>query len=560
MVNWKSRKLEDYLWLANGLVLLVLLNILSSSFFFRLDLTDEKRYSIKEQTRTILTSLSEEVYVEVYLEGELNAGFRRFRNAIRETLEEFRIQSGNKLRYRFIDPATAMSEKAQNEFMAELASKGIQPTRVIDKKEGQRIEKLIFPGAVIAYGGAETGVQLLKGNKANSSEEEINQSIEGIEYELANAIYKLSNDNPKRIGLVTGHGELQGVQISALTSALLELYDVAEVSLTEEPLSKFDALIIAKPTSGFSDLDKYNLDQYLMKSGNVLFLVDKLEANMDSAAREGYLAFPYNQGLDDMLFRYGVRLNMNLVQDASSGKYPLFIGAEGGNQKVQLMDWPFFPLINRYAEHSITTNLDGVMLKFASSIDTVKAVGIKKTPLMFTSPNSRVLAAPVSVSVENIRKELKPDQFTEQSIPVAYLLEGKFTSLFKNRFLPTGVTSDDFSAEGRDAKVIVVADGDVARNGINPRTQQPQPLGFDRAMNYTFANKDLLLNMIAYLTDEDGLIKARNKEVKIRPLDKERINSEKAKWQTINLLLPLIAVALFGVARTYYRKRKYAKH
>lgn len=559
MVNWKSKKLGDLLTLANGLMLLVLLNILSSFVFFRVDLTEERRYSIKDATKTILRNLDDDVYVEVYLAGDLNAGFQRFQKSIRETLEEFRIYSGNKIHYAFIDPATAASGKAQSEYMSELASKGIQPTRVFDKKEGQRIEKLIFPGALISYGNAESGVMLLKGNKATSSEETINQSIEGIEFELANAIYNLANDSPKRIGLVTGHGELSGLESAAFTSALLELYDASPVSLLSNDLANYDALVIAKPTTVFSQAEKYRLDQYIMQHGNVLFLLDKLEANMDSASREDYFAFPYNTDLDDQLFRYGMRINFDLVQDRVAGKYPVVIGQTGGKPQIQLIDWPFFPLVNRYSDHPITTNLDGVLLRFASSIDTVKAEGIKKTPLLFTSAYSRKLTAPVHMSIQSLRNDIKPENFSSQFIPVGYLLEGKFTSLFKNRFLPEGENPKLFKVEGRPAKIIVVADGDLARNVVNPRTQQPQPLGFDPISNYTFANQDLLFNMLAYLTDENGLIKARNKEIKIRPLDKNRIVSEKLKWQAINLGVPIILLIAFGVIRGVVRTRRYTR-
>lgn len=558
MVNWKSKKLGDMLMLANGLVLLVLINIASSIFFFRADLTEEKRYSIKEPTKALLRSLDDDVYIEVYLEGDINAGFRRFQTAIRETLEEFRVYSGNKIRYAFIDPAIATGQKARNEFMAELASKGIQPTRVFDNRDGQRTEKLVFPGALVSYGGAEAGVNLLSANLGTSSEEKLNRSVEGIEFELANTIYKLTVETPKRIGLVRGHGELDGAQAMAFRSSLQEVYDVADVSLSAGNLDAFDALVIAKPTAAFSEAEKYSLDQYIMKRGNVLLLLDKLEASMDSASREDYFAFPYNLNLDDQLFKYGVRINMDLVQDRSSGLTPVVTGQAGSKPEIQLMEWPFFPLINRYADHTITHNLDAVVMRFASSIDTVKAEGIHKTPLLFTSQYSRTLTAPVNVSIPALRRDVKPENYSKQFIPVGYLLEGRFTSLFKNRFLPEGSDKASFTAEGRPAKIIVVADGDLAANAVHPRTRQPQPLGFDVFTNYTYANQDLLMNMLAYLTDENGLIKARNKEIKIRPLDRQKVASEKLQWQMINLVLPLVVLVAFGAARAFVRKKRYA--
>ena len=559
MVNLASKKIGDVLLLANAVVFVVLLNTLSGYFYLRVDLTEEKRFTIKQQTKDILNTLDDEINIDVYLQGDLNPGFERFRKAILETLEEFRVQSGNKVHYTFVDPAMASGQQAQSEFMAELAAKGIQPTNVIENRNGQRVEKLIFPGAVISYGSAETGVMLLKGNKARTPDEEINQSIEGIEYELINAIYKLVTIDHKRVGLSVGHGELDSVDIAALHSALLELYDVLPVEVGHDDLAGFDVVIVPKPRYTFSPVDKYKLDQYIMNGGSVLFLLDRLEATMDSASAENYFAFPYNTGLDDQLFKYGVRINPDLIQDLSSSRYPVITGDAGGKPQMQLMDWPFFPLINRFADHPATRNLDAVILKFASSIDTVKAQGIRKTPLMFTSQYSRTIETPVRVNVNDIRRNPGREEFVKSFVPLGYLLEGKFSSLFKNRFLPEGIEKTTFRDEGEPSKIIVIADGDLAANVVNLRTGQPQPLGFDPFTKYTFANRDLLLNAVAYLADENGLINTRNKEVKIRPLDREKVNDEKVKWQIINVALPVLIVILYGILRSYLRRRSFSR-
>lgn len=558
MVKLQSKKAGDFLLLANGLVLIVLINILSSKFFFRLDLTEEKRFQIKDQTKEMLHNLDDEVFIEVFLEGELNSDFRRFRNSIRETLEEFRIHSANKVKFTFTDPATAASEKAQNEFMADLAAKGIQPTRVIDNENNQRSEKLIFPGALVGYGSAEIGVQLLKANRAESAVERINQAIEGVEYELANAIMKLSADSPAKVGWITGHGELDGLSAVSLQNAIAENYSFEKLGLMDNSLSTYDAIVIAKPVSAFSEREKYNLDQFIMNGGKVLFLIDKLEANMDSVSQQAYFAFPYDLKIDDQLFKYGVRLNMDLVQDRTSGKYPIVTGKSGTRPDIQLIDWPFFPMINQYGKHPITNNLDAVVLRFASSVDTVKAPGIKKTPLLFTSQYSRTMSAPVNVSIQNLFEQSKAEDFSKQNIPVAYLLEGKFTSVYKNRFLPEGVSQGSFVADGKESKIIVVADGDLAVNMVNPRSRQPQALGFDPFTNTTFASRDLLLNMLAHLTNENGIIQVRSKEIKIRPLDKDKIAAERVKWQVINIGLPLLLIVVFALIRSFIRKKQYA--
>ena len=558
--NWRqSKKIGDLLLLANALVFVAILNFLGSSYFFRIDLTEEKRFTIKSQTKELLSNLDDAVYVEVFLEGELNPGFERFKKSIRETLEEFRIYSKDRVRVTFTDPTLALGERARNEFIADLTARGVSPRNVIETKNGQRVEKLVFPGAIVSYGGMEKGVMLLKGNAMQGPQQALNHAIEGVEYEIANTIYTLTNNNRKRIGFVAKHGELEGNRLISFENSLSEQYDVLSVALDQkEKLAGVDALIIAKPTHAFSNNDKYYLDQYLMKGGRLLLLLDRLDAAMDSASSDNYFAFPYDLNLDDQLFKYGVRINQDLIQDRVSGRYPIVV-SNAGKPQIMQMEWPFFPLVNQYSDHPVTRNLDASLLRFASSIDTVKAVGVKKTPLLFSSSYSRKAAAPVKVGVNDLRNQLQTGAFNEQKIPLGYLLEGTFTSLYKNRFSPTGADTAVYRSESVPTKLIVIADGDIMRNDVNPRTGEAQPLGFDPFSQYTFANQDLLLNAIAYLTEENGLIKARNKEIKIRPLDKEKIKNERVFWQVINIVAPLLLLIIFGFSRSYWRKLKYSK-
>jgi ABC-2 type transport system permease protein len=557
MVNWKSRALGDLLTFANGCLFLLLINLLVSKQFYRFDLTEENRYSVKTETLNILENLDSDVHVEVFLEGKLNASFQRFQKAILETLEEFRIYSKNKISYSVSDPAVAMSENARNEFMADLSARGIQPTNIIDTRDGQREEQIIFPGVVVSYEGVETGVMLLKGNKAGTPEEEINQSIEGIEYELINSIYMLMNQERKQVGFVSGHGELDSLFSFSFRNQVAEMYDIHDVNLNSDDLKAMDVLVVAKPTHPFSESHKYNLDQYIMRGGKVVFLLDMVEASMDSASRDDYFAKPLDLNLEDLLFRYGVRVNPNLVQDRRSGVYPIITGQSGGRPRMQLMEWPFFPLISEYPNHVITRNLDAVLTKFCNSIDTVKASDVKKTLLLRSSPYGRILTAPLHININELRKNLRDTDYATQHIPIGVLLEGKFTSLYKNRFPPEGASKG--LDESKDTKIVVIADGDIARNDVNPRNGQPQPLGFDPLTNTTYANRDFLLNTITYLAEEDGVIQVRNKEVKIRPLDKVQIKGNRLQWQLLNIVAPLILMIGYGIVRWYLRKRRFAK-
>ncbi|UII23349.1 gliding motility-associated ABC transporter substrate-binding protein GldG [Fulvivirga ligni] len=557
MVVLNSRKLESFLRFFIGLVAVVLINIVAGTNFFRLDLTEEGRYTIKEPTKEMLHDLDDVVYIEVYLDGDLNSGFKRLQRSIRETLEEFRIYSGDNIQYTFNDPTAAMSEKARGEFMRDLMAKGIQPTNIIDNQNGNRVEKLIFPGALVSYGGTEAGVMLLKGNQAASAEEKLNQSIESIEYELASAIRELTTLTRKKVAIVRGHGELDSLQMASFTSALSQRYDLGKERLDRD-LSSYDAMLIAKPQNKFSDQEKYYLDQYLMKGGKVMLLLDKLQANMDSASAPMNFAFPYDENLDDQLFKYGIRFNNDLIQDQRAASYPIVVGNMGDQPQLSLENWPFFPIVNQFANHPITRNMDAVLLKFVSTMDSIKVDGVKKTPLLFTSQYSRSVTSPVNVSVQDLRKNLTPEMLNKPHLPVAFLLEGTFTSLYKNRFKPEGINADNaIDDSDPSAKMLVVSDGDIAENEINKRTGDPQPLGFYPFAQSEFANQDFLLNSLAYMLDDGGLITARNKEVKIRPLDKVKIDREKTKWQIINLVLPVLLIIIYGLIRFYLRKKKY---
>jgi ABC-2 type transport system permease protein len=556
MVNWNSKRLGDLLILGNGLALVVLINLATSLFFFRVDLTEEKRHSIKPVTREMLSRLDDLVYVEVFLDGDLNAEFKRLRNSIRETLEEFRVYSNGKVQYKFTNPMTALSQKAQGEFLQELASKGIKVLPVFENKEGERIEKRLVPGALVSYEGNEKGVMLFKPNIAASSQEVINQSIEGLEYELASAILVLNSDERKSVTFLSGHGELDSISTASIRTALREQYDVSETNISDVDSIKGDAVIVAQPTHKFSEVDKLKLDQYLLRGGNLLMFIDQMHASMDSASIDNNFAFPYETGLQDQLFKYGVRVNPDLVQDAFSATYPIVVSDVGGQPQIMQMEWPFFPLIHRYANHPITKNMDASLTRFISSIDSVRADGVKKTALFTTSEFSRKLSAPVKVSVNDLRS-VKPSEFNGGEIPVAWLLEGTFNSLYKNRFLPDGVSKEGFRENGR-GKIIIVGDGDFVRNDINPRNGVPQELGKDPVSGRVFANERIVLNMTAYLTDQNGLVTTRSKEIDARPLNKERVKNERAKWQMINLALPVVVIVLFGLVLSWVRKRKYA--
>ena len=556
----KSKRSSDLLKFAGWLVAIILLNILAANFFFRLDLTEDKRYTISPVTKQMLGQLEDEVVVDVYLEGDFPAGFKRLQQSVRETMDEFRIYSGGNLRYNFIDPNEISDEKQRNEFMMNLAQKGINPTNLRATEDGKQVERLVFPGAIIKYKGKEAAVNFLKGNLSASADERLNQSVEGVEFELATAVRKVAFSGNKIIGYITGQGELEMQQVTDLLGSLQEYYRVARGELDQIPsLKGLDLIIVAKPTSAYSELDKYKIDQFIMNGGKAVFFVDALNANMDSVGAGGMFALPYNLNLEDLLFRYGVRLNHTLIMDMNAGFIPMVTGYMGDRPQTEMISWRFYPLLNNFSKHPITRNLDAVYSKFIGTMDTVKADGIQKTPLVFTSEYSRVLQAPAPISLEEARIQVNPELYQAGSQPVGYLLEGKFSSLFRNRRAPEGATETTVKEDGLETKIAVFSDGDLVRNEINPRTGQAYELGFDRYNNIKFANKELAMNTIHYLLDSEGLINVRSKEIQLRPLDRVRVREEKSYWQLLNLVVPIVLLVVFGTGRYYLRKRKYER-
>lgn len=561
----RTRRTQDILAFVVLAVGVVFLNFLAAQFFFRLDLTEERRYSVAPVTKDVLGKLDDVVYVEVYLEGEFPPGFRRLQAAIRETLEEFRVYGGTNIQYKFVDPSADPNLRARNEFYQQLAKKGLQPTNLFAMENGRKVEKIIFPGAVVTYGGQEEAVLLLKGNQSQPAEVRLNQSIEGVEYELIAAIRRLTQKQRHRVGFLEGHGELPVPQVADIMGSLQRYYDVTRVNLPAVPnLNDVDAVVIARPTLPFSTADQYKLDQFVMRGGKVLVCLDALPVELDSVGEKGTFALPVKTDLDELLFRWGVRVNPDLLQDMVSQSIPMVVGIVGNQPQTQLIPWRYFPILNTFAApgkrpHPIVKNLDVVSAKFVSSLDTIILPGIRKTPLVLTSRYTRIVPAPVRVNFNEARVEPNPRLFTKGPQMVGVLLEGSFTSLFKNRLVAGSPLAKTFLADGQPTRIAVFSDGDLPRNGINKKTNEPEGLGYDRYTGVQFANRELLLNTIDYLFDANNLLAVRGKEVIIRPLDRPKVQAERTQWQVLNTVVPLVVLAGFGLIRGWWRRRKYER-
>ncbi|KQS25350.1 gliding motility-associated ABC transporter substrate-binding protein GldG [Dyadobacter sp. Leaf189] len=533
------------------------INWLGSLFFVRLDLTEDKRYSISEATRALLGSLDKDIVVNVYLSGDFPAGFERLESATRETLEEFKTYSNGHLSVNYSDPTEATSEEQRQKQFISLVDRGLTPTNVFANEDGKRTEKIIFPGAIVQADTLSVPVQLLKGNKTSSPEEQLNQSYEGVEFELASAIRLLANPERKKVGLVVSHTKISPARLSDLIATIQQNYDLFLDMNNPESYEGLDALIVMKPDSAFSDDEKYKLDQYVVSGGSVMFFVDG--AKVDSVSLDGNYAQPLDLNLNDLFFKWGARINTNLVKDLKCAEILLNVGNRGDEPEIRPMPWRFYPLINNFGAHTVTRNLNAIYTRFLSSIDTVGgAASVRKIPLLLTSPYTQVLNTPALVGYNEARKDPDAAEYRGGEKLAAVLLEGSFNSLFQNRILPGDPRAAKFKAEGNGGKVIICSDGDLIVNDFDYKRNAPLPLGYDRVTKQTFGNKDFVMNALDYLTDANGLISARNKEISIRALDKIQIQEKRKFWQGINLLLPIVVIGIFGALRYYLRSRKFA--
>lgn len=560
MVNRRKR---DLIFLLVFLTGTVLLNFISSVFFTRFDFTADKRYTLSPVTKNILAGLPDKVQVTVYLEGDFHAGFKRLRSSTRDLLSDFKAYSGGNLQFDFVNPLSGDSQLQEQAYQM-LAEKGIEPTNLtVDTEEG-RTQKIIFPAALITYKGIQLPVKLLQNQAGVNPEEVLNNSIQNLEYAFASAIKKISNQGIQRIGFTEGHGELSDLQLSDAMKSLADAFEVGRVDLrtiTFAGLDKLNLIIIAKPDQAFSEAEKYKIDYFVMKGGRVIWAIDQVNAELDSlrGATE-QLSFPKKLNLDDMLFRYGIRLNYDLLADMNCAQIPITVGEVGGQPQIQLLPWLFYPVFVPVSTHPLVKNLDGIRSEFPGTIDPIEVKGVRSEVILSSSPFSRKLEVPTMLSLQMVEQEPDPKLFQSPPNAVGILLEGEFPSVFRNRPVPAGIAEKvsipDSSKPGR---MIVLADGDMLKNQVNPADGSPYPLGFDRFTQQQYGNKNLLLNAADYLTDDSQIISLRNKEIKLRMLDRVKIREEKTFLQLINIGLPILLLIVSGIFQHYYRIRKYAR-
>ena len=563
-----SRRNQDILQFFLLFGILIFFNLLANVFYTHLDLTEEKRFTLTKPTKELLRSLDDRIYVQVLLQGDFPAGFKRLQTATREMLDDFRSVSGY-IDYKFSDPNEGSVEEI-NARRKSLAEDGIVPVNLRVADQGETSQKIIYPVAIFHIGNRRIPVKLLENESPSLSPDEvINNSVSLLEYKFANAIKKLVTPGKPIILFTKGHGELDELQTADLEASLQQFYETGRVALDSVQLKPENValLIVAKPRFAFSEKDKFKIDQFVMNGGKMLWLVDRLNADLDSMRTTGqFVPADYPLNIEDLLFKYGIRIQPDLVVDLECTKIPLRVGQLGNAPQYDLFDWYYHPAVLPNSNHPVVKNLDRVELKFCSSIDTIRTkTPLKKTILLASSPYSRLQFSPISLNFDIMRYEPDPSKFNKGKQPVAVLMEGIFPSNYENRVSESMVEGlhqigQDYKSQSVANRMIVVSDGDVAANTIrDPSTKSYWPLGFNRFEKTTYANKELMLNAIEYLIDASGVIEARTKEVKLRLLDNVKAKSEQSYWQTLNLGIPLLLLALFGWLFMWLRKRRYGK-
>ncbi|WP_379093138.1 gliding motility-associated ABC transporter substrate-binding protein GldG [Pedobacter sp. UC225_65] len=545
---------------------LVLFNIAGQYFYTRFDFTKEKRYTLNQKTKETLQKTTKDITITVFLDGEIPAAFKRLRNATKDLLNDYKAYSNANVKIVFEDPLKDVPANEQDGLINELVQKGIKPVAVNIKNDAGLTQKLIFPMALITYDNKDIPINLLQktGGAATDYEENINSSIQNLEYTFTTALKRLLKGRSPIIGFTEGHGEASDLYLYDAINSLSQQYFVGRVNLSamnKQALDSLNVLVIVKPKMPFTELEKYKINYFVMKGGRLVWSIDQVNAELDSLQNKGQImAFNNKLNIDDMLFEYGARINYNLITDLNCAMIPLATGAPGQQTQIDMAPWLYYPILIPDTNSNIVKNLDGIRSQFASTVDTIGVANVSKKIILQSSPYNKIFETPKMLSIQMAAQQPEQKEYTSRPQTAGVLLEGSFRSVFLDRPIPEGITENyNVPTNSKPTKMVVIGDGDIFTNQVSKTENSPFPLGFDRYTQQNFGNKALLLNIADYFTDDDNLIALRNKEIKVRLLDKVRLRTEKVKWQLINSIGPLLLLICFAIFQHYYRKHKYAK-
>lgn len=561
MVPTKNKNLKSLVFI---IAVLVLLNGIGSQFFHRFDLTQDKRYTLSPTSLSILKEVKEPLIVDVFLKGQFPGEFKKLQTETQQLLEEFKAYNKN-ITFQFVNPLE--NEEERDTIIQSFMERGLTPVNVTVEDKGKQTQEVVFPWAIATYNGRSVKVPLLKNLMGASTAEKVVSSVQHLEYAFANAFNTVSKNKEKKVAIIKGNGELHDLLMADFIKQVRENYYIGTFTLdsvAKKPneslsyLKKYDLAVIAKPTEKFSDEEKLALDQFVINGGKTLWLVDQVNIEMDSLYNDAgaTLAYPFDLNLNDLFFKYGVRINPTIIKDVMAAPIALATGEQGSATQYTQYPWFYSPLVYPSSANPIVSNVDALKFQFANSIDTLKN-GIKKTILLQSSPYSKAVGTPVEVSLDMVTDRPEQSAFKNTgNIPIAVLLEGQFHSVYENRVLP--FNEKTFKSIGKNNKMIVVSDGDIIRNQLD-KNFQPLELGYDKWTNKLYGNKEFMMNCVNYLLDDNGLINIRSKAVNLPLLDKEKVYTNYTLSQVITVGLPIVILGIFGLGFTYIRRRKYAK-
>ncbi|MCV9934415.1 gliding motility-associated ABC transporter substrate-binding protein GldG [Flavobacterium sp. LS1R47] len=546
------------------IAILIALNIAGTFIFHRFDLTNDKRYTLSPTSLNIIKQVHNPLSIKIYMQGDLPPEFKRLQLETQQLLEEFQVYNKN-IYFEFVNPME--NEDESMDIIKELYRKGLTPINITVDDKGKQSQAMVFPWAIATYNNKEVNIPLLKNQMGASTTQKVIGSVQHLEYSIADAFNKITKEKQKKVAIIKGNGEMKEIFMAKFLMQIRESYHIGPFTLdsvaknpigTLDALKKYDLAIIAKPTEAFTDSEKQVLDQFIINGGKTLWLVDQVNAEMDSLYNQSgaTLAFPRDLNLNDMFFKYGFRITPDLVKDERGSPIKLASGEQGSATQYQQFNWKYAPQVYPESKHPIVKNLGGIKFDFANPIDTLKN-GIKKTVLLQSSPYSKKIGTPAEINLNIVTEETSPNDYINKgNIPLSVLLEGDFHSMYENRVLP--FEQKTFLTKGKATKMIVISDGDLVRNQLD-KNLTPVELGYDQRSGNLYDNKDFLMNCVNYLLDDTGLINIRSKDLNLPLLDKEKVYQEYSITQFITIGLPILILLVFGLAFTFLRKRKYSK-
>ena len=526
----------------------------SRLFIFQIDFTEDKRYTLSEETMNQIQKIENPLKIDVFLSGNMPSKYLKFRNELDFILNRIKFYNKN-ISLNYINP---LGFEKTDDTVNEMIQFGLPPEIVRENKNGNIKQSLIFPWLVINYGKKSEKILLLQKQLGDNEEEKIFRSLEQLEYKILDGLHKVILKEKKNIAILTSHETTNNIKIADLLQNLKPYYNLGSFDLknkdvtpkkTIENLKKFDLLVISNPKNSFSQKEKYIIDQFSLSGGKLLWMINGVTINRDSLFNNYGRAYSVGKelNLDDYFFNLGIRIQKKLVKDLYCAPIVLANGQENDTQYIPY-PWPYNPL-SEPENFIIGKDLGPVLFQFASPIDTLENQ-LTKTLLIKSSNFTKTSTTPSVIELTEAINEIKPNEFKNISKDFGYLIEGRQKSLFTNRIKPFNLKNEiNYGL----VKLIIFSDGNIAENQIDKGS--PLSLGYDKWTNNYYSNKDLIINSIHYLVNNEERLLLRDKNLKVNTVDKIKIKKYASFWKWFMLIIPLLIGLISGFVIQFLRFR-----